>query len=131
VKKFMDDTVVQAKVDGYVTTLIGRRRAIPEINSSQVQTRNLGERLAINTVVQGTAADIIKQAMIDVHKALGESGLETKLVLQIHDELLFEGPKAEADQIAELAERVMADAYPLDPPLGVSVGSGPNWLAAK
>jgi DNA polymerase-1 len=131
VKKFMDDTVAQAKLDGYVTTLIGRRRAIPEINSSQVQTRNLGERLAINTVVQGTAADIIKQAMIDVHKALGESGLETKLVLQIHDELLFEGPTDEAGAIAELAERVMADAYPLDPPLGVSVGSGPNWLAAK
>jgi DNA polymerase-1 len=131
VKKFMDDTVAQAKKDGYVRTLIGRRRAIPEINSSQVQTRNLGERLAINTVVQGTAADIIKQAMIDVHQALGESGLETKLVLQIHDELLFEGPTDEAGAIAELAERVMADAYPLDPPLGVSVGSGPNWLAAK
>jgi DNA polymerase-1 len=131
VKKFMDDTVAQAKQDGYVTTLIGRRRAIPEINSSQVQTRNLGERLAINTVVQGTAADIIKQAMIDVHEALIEADVESKLVLQIHDELLFEGPKAEADQIAELAERVMADAYPLDPPLGVSVGSGPNWLAAK
>jgi DNA polymerase-1 len=131
VKQFMDDTVAQAKKDGYVTTLIGRRRAIPEINSSQVQTRNLGERLAINTVVQGTAADIIKQAMIDVSKALAESGLTTRLVLQIHDELLFEGPKDEADAIAELAERVMADAYPLDPPLGVSVGSGPNWLAAK
>jgi DNA polymerase-1 len=131
VKKFMDDTVAQAKLDGYVTTLIGRRRAIPEINSSQVQTRNLGERLAINTVVQGTAADIIKQAMIDVHEALAKSGLKTKLVLQIHDELLFEGPKDEAKEIAELAERVMADAYPLDPPLGVSVGSGPNWLAAK
>ncbi len=131
VKRFMDDTVAQAKRDGYVTTLIGRRRAIPEINSSQVQTRNLGERLAINTVVQGTAADIIKQAMIDVHNALVEAGVETRLVLQIHDELLFEGPKSEADQIAELATRVMADAYPLDPPLGVSVGSGPNWLAAK
>lgn len=131
VKQFIDDTVAQAKKDGYVTTLIGRRRAIPEINSSQVQTRNLGERLAINTVVQGTAADIIKQAMIDVSRALAESGLSTRLVMQIHDELLFEGPEAEADQIAELAERVMADAYPLDPPLGVSVGSGPNWLAAK
>lgn len=131
VKKFMDDTVAQAKKDGYVTTLIGRRRAIPEINSSQVQTRNLGERLAINTVVQGTAADIIKQAMIDVHAALIEAKVETKLVMQIHDELLFEGPEAEAQQIRELAERVMADAYPLDPPLGVSVGSGPNWLAAK
>jgi DNA polymerase-1 len=131
VKQFMDDTVAQAKKDGYVTTLIGRRRAIPEINSSQVQTRNLGERLAINTVVQGTAADIIKQAMIDCSKALKAAGVETKLVMQIHDELLFEGPTSEADQIAELAERVMADAYPLDPPLGVSVGSGPNWLAAK
>lgn len=131
VKKFMDDTVAQAKKDGYVTTLIGRRRAIPEINSSQVQTRNLGERLAINTVVQGTAADIIKQAMIDVHAALIEAKVETKLVMQIHDELLFEGPEAEAEQIRELAVRVMAGAYPLDPPLGVSVGSGPNWLAAK
>lgn len=131
VKKFMDDTVAQAKKDGYVTTLIGRRRAIPELASSQVQTRNLGERLAINTVVQGTAADIIKKAMIDCSRALKEADVETKLVMQIHDELLFEGPKAEADQIAELAERVMADAYPLDPPLGVSVGSGPNWLAAK
>lgn len=131
VKQFMDDTIAQAKKDGYVTTLIGRRRAIPEINSSQVQTRNLGERLAVNTVVQGTAADIIKKAMIDVHAALIEAKVETKLVMQIHDELLFEGPEAEAEQIRELAVRVMADAYPLDPPLGVSVGSGPNWLAAK
>ncbi len=131
VKRFMDETVAQAKKDGYVTTLMGRRRAIPEINSSQVQTRNLGERLAINTVVQGTAADIIKKAMIDVHAALIESGVTTKLVMQIHDELLFEGPEAEAEQIRELAAKVMADAYPLDPPLGVSVGSGPNWLAAK
>lgn len=131
VRQFMDDTVAQAKKDGYVTTLIGRRRAIPELASSQVQTRNLGERLAINTVVQGTAADIIKKAMIDCSRALKVADVETKLVMQIHDELLFEGPKSEADQIAELAERVMADAYPLDPPLGVSVGSGPNWLAAK
>jgi DNA polymerase-1 len=131
VKRFMDETVAKAREDGYVTTLIGRRRAIPELNSSQVQTRNLGERLAINTVVQGTAADIIKQAMIDVHAALADSELTTRLVLQIHDELLFEGPEGEAAAIAELAERVMVDAYPLDPPLGVAVGSGPNWLAAK
>ena len=92
VKQFMDDTVAQAKKDGYVTTLIGRRRAIPELASSQVQTRNLGERLAINTVVQGTAADIIKKAMIDCSRALKEADVETKLVMQIHDELLFEGP---------------------------------------
>ncbi|MFT4049082.1 MAG: DNA polymerase I [Solirubrobacterales bacterium] len=131
VNRFMEETKEQAKRDGYVSTLIGRRRAIPEINSTQVQTRQLGERLAVNTVVQGTAADIIKQAMIDVHAALGESELTTKLVLQIHDELLFEGPEDEAAAIAELAARVMVGAYPLDPPLEVSVGSGPNWLAAK
>jgi DNA polymerase-1 len=131
VKKFMDETVDQAKRDGYVTTLLGRRRAIPELNSSQAQTRRLGERLAVNTVVQGTAADIIKIAMIKCSDALRESVLTTKLVMQIHDELLFEGPADEAEQIAELAAREMVDAYPLDPPLGVSVGSGANWLAAK
>lgn len=131
VKKFMDETVENAKRDGYVTTLNGRRRAIPELSSSQVQTRRLGERLAVNTVVQGTAADIIKIAMIKCSEALREAKVETKLVMQIHDELLFEGPEAEAEQIRELAARVMADAFPLDPPLGVSVGSGPNWLDAK
>ncbi|MGH2906914.1 MAG: DNA polymerase I [Solirubrobacterales bacterium] len=131
VKRFMDDTKEQAKKDGYVTTLLGRRRAIPELASSQAQTRALGERLAVNSVVQGTAADIIKIAMIKASAALREAGVETKLVMQIHDELLFEGPQAEADRIAELAVVAMADAYPLDPPLGVSVGSGPNWLAAK
>ena len=131
VKKFMDETIEQAKRDGYVTTLLGRRRAIPELASSQAQTRALGERLAVNSVVQGSAADIIKIAMIKASAALREAGVETKLVMQIHDELLFEGPVGEATRIAELAERTMAEAYPLDPPLGVSVGSGPNWLAAK
>jgi DNA polymerase-1 len=131
VKKFMDDTVQQAKRDGFVMTLLGRRRAIPELASSQVQTRNLGERLAINTVVQGTAADIIKVAMIRASKALKDEGLQTRLVMQIHDELLFEGPPSEADRVAELARREMAEAYPLDPPLEISVGSGSNWLEAK
>jgi DNA polymerase-1 len=131
VQRFMIDTVEQAKKDGYVKTLLGRRRAMPELASSQVQTRNLGERLAVNTVVQGTAADIIKIAMIKASAALKDAGVETKLVMQIHDELLFEGPVGEKDQVAELAVKTMADAYPLDPPLGVSVGSGPNWLAAK
>jgi DNA polymerase-1 len=127
----MTETVEQAKKDGYVKTLLGRRRAMPELASSQAQTRALGERLAVNTVVQGTAADIIKIAMIKASAALKEAGVETKLVMQIHDELLFEGPESEAEQIAELAVKTMAEAYPLDPPLGVSVGNGPNWLAAK
>lgn len=131
VKRFMDETKEQAKRDGYVTTLLGRRRAIPELASNQAQVRALGERLAVNSVVQGTAADIIKIAMIKASTALREAEVKTKLVMQIHDELLFEGPVAEADEIAALAEKVMVEAYPLDPPLAVSVGSGPNWLAAK
>jgi DNA polymerase-1 len=131
VRHFMDETVERAKRDGYVTTLLGRRRAIPELASSQVQTQNLGKRLAVNTVVQGTAADIIKRAMIDASTALAQSDLESKLVMQIHDELLFEGPKDEVEAVAELAERTMVGAFVLDPPLAVSVGSGPNWLAAK
>ena len=85
-------------------TLLGRRRAIPELRSGQRQRRSLGERLAVNTVIQGTAADIIKLAMVRCHAALAESGLETRLVLQIHDELLFEGPAAEMDAATELVE---------------------------
>lgn len=131
VQTFIEQVKLQAERDGYVQTLIGRRRAIPEIRSNQPQMRSLGERLAVNAIVQGTAADIIKQAMIDVSAALRESGLRTKLVMQIHDELLFEGPETEAAEIAELAERKMVGAFPLDPPLEVSVGCGPNWLAAK
>ncbi|MBJ7347476.1 MAG: hypothetical protein JHC87_02765, partial [Thermoleophilaceae bacterium] len=131
VEKFMANTIEQAKRDGYVTTLLGRRRAIPELASSQVQMRNLGERLAVNTVVQGTSADIIKLAMIRAEQALRKQKLTTRMVLQIHDELLFEGPHDEAEVVAALAKREMESAYAIDPPLIVEVGSGPNWLAAK
>ncbi|MBJ7348101.1 MAG: DNA polymerase I [Thermoleophilaceae bacterium] len=131
VEKFMANTIEQAKRDGYVTTLLGRRRAIPELASSQVQMRNLGERLAVNTVVQGTSADIIKLAMIRAEQALRKQKLTTRMVLQIHDELLFEGPHGEAEEVAALAKREMETAYAIDPPLIVEVGSGPNWLAAK
>ena len=92
VKRFIDETIASAERDGFVTTLMGRRRAIPELRSDQRQRRSLGERLAVNTVIQGTAADIIKLAMVRCHAALAEAGMESRLVLQIHDELLFEGP---------------------------------------
>jgi DNA polymerase-1 len=131
VRKFIDATIEQAEKDGHVRTLMGRRRNIPELRSSNPQRRSLGERLAVNTVIQGTAADIIKLAMVRCTKALVEAGLETQLVLQIHDELLFEGPAAEMDAAKELAEREMCDAFELDPPLAVEVGVGPDWLAAK
>ena len=89
---FIDATIAEAEERGFVTTLMGRRRNIPELRSGNPQRRGLGERLAVNTVIQGTAADIIKVAMVRCHRALAEAGLETELVLQIHDELLFEGP---------------------------------------
>ncbi len=131
VKRFIDETIELATDSGQVTTLMGRRRLIPELRSRNRQTRMLGERLAVNTVIQGTAADIIKLAMIRAHAAIEEAGLESRLVLQIHDELLFEGPEAEAETVGELACREMIAAYDLDPPLAVEAGIGPDWLTAK
>jgi DNA polymerase-1 len=131
VKRFIDSTIEEAREQGQVTTLMGRRRLIPELRARNRQTRMLGERLAVNTVIQGTAADIIKLAMVRCRRALGESGLSSRLVLQIHDELLFEGPEAEAGAVGELASREMVAAFELDPPLAVDVGIGPDWLAAK
>ena len=131
VKRFIDETIATAEQQGFVRTLMGRRRNIPELRSGNRQRRLLGERLAVNTVIQGTAADIIKVAMVKAHRAIAEAGLETELVLQIHDELLFEGPEAEMERAAEIARREMIAAFDLDPPLTVDVGIGPDWLAAK
>src|SRR5882757_2212228 len=123
VKRYIVETVEAAKEDGYVTTLLGRRRPIPELRSGRPQVRGQGERLAVNMPIQGTSADIIKIAMVGCQRALDESDLETRLVLQIHDELLFEGPAAEMDAASELVEREMCGAFELDPPLAVDVGS--------
>ena len=131
VKKFIDETIEAAREEGSVRTLMGRRRLIPELRSRNWQTRTLGERLAVNTVIQGTAADIIKLAMINAVRALEGEGLESRLILQIHDELLFEGPAGETDAVSELARREMVGAFPLDPPLAVDIGVGPDWLSAK
>jgi len=131
VRAFRDGVIERAQEEGYVTTLMGRRRPIPELRSGNPNTRRLGERLAISTVIQGTAADIIKVAMVRAEAALEEAGMETQLVLQIHDELLFEGPAAEMEQARELVEREMTGAYELDPPLEVDIGVGSDWLDAK
>jgi DNA polymerase I len=131
VREFIETTVERATEEGYVTTLLGRRRRIPELRSRKWGTRSLGERLAVNTPIQGSAADIIKVAMVNAHGALRDAGLGTRLVLQIHDELLFEAPAAEVEAAKEIVVRAMVDAYELDPPLAVDIGSGPNWLAAK
>ncbi|MET0305401.1 MAG: DNA polymerase I [Solirubrobacterales bacterium] len=131
VRAFREAVVEQAQEEGYVRTLMGRRRSIPELRSGNPNTRRLGERLAVNTVIQGTAADIIKVAMVRCQTALRESGAKTRLVLQIHDELLFEGPPGEMDEATELVRREMCAAYELDPPLEVDVGVGKDWLDAK
>ncbi len=131
VAAFMTETVEQAKADGYVRTLWGRRRQIPELQARNYQMRTLGERLAVNTVIQGTAADIIKLAMVRCHRRLTESGLQTRLILTIHDELLFEGPPADSPAATELIEREMVGVWEHDPPLAVDVGAGQNWLEAK
>ena len=131
VRAFREQVVERAQEEGYVTTLLGRRRSIPELRSGNPNTRRLGERLAVNTVIQGTAADIIKIAMVRCQSALREAELATRLVLQIHDELLFEGPPSEMDGAVELVEREMCAAYQLDPPLEVDIGVGKDWLDAK
>jgi DNA polymerase I len=131
VKEFIDRTISTATTEGYVSTLFGRIRRVPELRSRQYQTRSLGERLAVNMVIQGTAADIIKVAMVRCRDELRAARLETRLVLQIHDELLFEGPDAEVERASEIVRREMAGAFQMDPPLGVDVGSGQNWLEAK
>ena len=131
VRAFREEVVERAQADGYVSTLMGRRRAIPELRSGNLNTRRLGERLAVNTVIQGTAADIIKVAMVACQQALAEAAMATRLVLQIHDELLFEGPVREMDAAVELVRREMCAAYDLDPPLEVDIGIGKDWLDAK
>jgi len=131
VRAFIASTIEQATEQGYVTTLMGRRRQIPELRARNRQVRQLGERLAVNTVIQGTAADVIKVAMVRAESALDDAGLATRLVLQIHDELLFEGPVEELERARDVVVPEMVGALELDPPLAVDAGIGPNWLEAK
>jgi DNA polymerase-1 len=132
VAEFMASTIEAAKERGYVTTLYGRRRQIPELRARNYQVRTLGERLAVNTVIQGTAADVMKLAMIGVHRALEAEGLATRMILTIHDELLLEGPPEESDAVRALLEREMVAPWgDRTPPLAVDVGVGRTWLEAK
>jgi DNA polymerase-1 len=131
VAEFMRETIEHAKEEGHVTTLWGRRRQIPELRARNYQVRSLGERLAVNTVVQGTAADIIKLAMVRCHRALEVSGLDACLILTIHDELLFEAAPEDVPVARELIEREMVGVWDLQPPMAVEIGVGRNWLEAK
>jgi DNA polymerase I len=131
VQDFIQRTIERSERDGYATSLFGRRRPVPELKASNRQTRSLGERLAVNFVMQGTAADIIKKAMVSIHRRLRSEGRAARLVLQVHDELLFEVPDVELSAIKDLARAEMCGAYALDPPLAVDIGVGENWDEAK
>jgi DNA polymerase-1 len=131
VKRFIEETIEQGTEHGYVSTLFGRRRQVPELRARRWDLRKQGERFAVNMVIQGTAADIMKVAMVRSDHALNEAGLASRLILQIHDELLFEGPAQEAEAVRALAREQMIGAFTMDPPLAVEGGSGSDWLSAK
>jgi DNA polymerase-1 len=131
VQEFRERVVAQATQDGHVTTLFGRRRAVPELRSGTYNVRSLGERLAVNTILQGTAADIIKVAMIAVDRELERRGAAARLVLQVHDELVVEAPQDEVDDVTGLLRTGMCGAFAMDPALEVEIGAGPDWLTAK
>ena len=131
VQDFIARTIEQAVRDGYVMSVLGRRRPVPEIRTSSRQTRALGERLAVNFVMQGSNADIIKVAMLSIERRLRDEGRSARLVLQVHDELLLEAPEAELTAVKKLVREEMCAAFDLDPPLAVDVGAGASWTEAK
>ena len=130
VKAYMDAVIEQAKVDGYVSTLWGRRRWVPELKSSNFNTRSFGERVALNAPIQGTAADIIKLAMIRVRDRLQSEGLEGRLVLQVHDELIVECPEREAEQVCRLVQEEMEGVAALSVRLLAETQAGKTWADA-
>ncbi len=131
VRGWLDRQIAEGKARGYVETLFGRQRAIPEINDRNFNIRAFGERLAQNTPLQGSAADLIKRAMIDLHRALPAAGLRARLLLQVHDELVVEAPEEEVAAAAALVHDQMVGAAELSVPLEVSIGVGANWVEAK
>ena len=131
VRQYMENIKKQAYEKGYVTTEFGRRRDIPELKSQSFNVRSFGERVALNTPVQGTAADIIKKAMINVERALKERGLKASLVLQVHDELILECPVEEKEEAARILARAMESAADMEVPMKVDVSFGENWYEAK
>ena len=130
VKAWIDNTLKEAHEKGYVSTILGRRRYFDEINSENVRTREFEERAAINAPVQGSAADMIKVAMINIDKEFNKQGLKTKMIMQVHDELVFEVPEEELDEVKDLVKEKMETAIPLKVPVVVDMGVGKNWYEA-
>ena len=131
IKDYLNGLVDNAKKDGYSITLYGRKRPVPELTSSNFMQRQFGERIAMNSPLQGTAADIIKIAMINVYKRLIQSNLKSRLILQIHDELLIETAPGEEDEVKRIMSEEMEGAAQLKVPLEIDIHSGNNWYEAK
>ena len=130
VRDYLRRIVAQARLDGYTETVLGRRRYLPDLTSDNRQRREMSERMALNAPIQGSAADVIKVAMLRVDAALRSAGLASRMLLQVHDELVFEVAHGERSALEALVRDQMGHAYPLDVPLEVSVGAGPDWDAA-
>jgi len=130
VRDYLYSVVEQARQSGYTETIMGRRRYLPDLTSDNRQRREMAERMALNAPIQGSAADIIKVAMLGVQRALAEAGLGSQLLLQVHDELVLEVAEGEREQVEQLVREQMAGAARLDVAMEVSVGVGPNWDAA-
>ncbi len=131
IKEYMDNLIKEAYKNGYVKTLFGRERILDELKSNNFMVRSSGERMALNTPIQGTSADIMKIAMINVHKELEKRKLKAKLIIQVHDELLIDTPKEELDEVKEILKDKMENAYKLNVPLKVDINYGNNWYEAK
>src|SRR5256885_14385923 len=127
VKEYLDHLLAETRKTEVAKTLFGRIRPIPEINSPHMQLRNFAERTALNSPLQGTAADLIKLAMINIDRRLAEEKLEAKMILQVHDELLFEAPTKERSKLEKLVREEMEGVHKLIVPIAVEIGAGPNW----
>ncbi|MCL1801507.1 MAG: DNA polymerase, partial [Promicromonosporaceae bacterium] len=130
VRDYLDSVVAEARKTGYTATVLGRRRHLPDLTSDNRQRRSIAERMALNAPIQGSAADIIKLAMLGVRRALSEAGLKSRELLQVHDELVVEVAPGEAEKVREILTTEMGAAYQLAVPLDVSVGVGTNWFDA-
>ena len=131
IKDYMNNLISKAHEDGYVKTMFGRKRVIDELSSANYMVKTSGERMALNTPIQGTSADILKIAMIEIHKELKKKNLKTKMIIQVHDELLFDTPRDEYDEVVSIIKEKMEGACKLSVPLKVDIESGDSWYEAK
>jgi len=131
IKKYMDESIKSAYQNGYVKTVMNRKRTIEELKSKNYLVRNGGERIALNTPIQGSSADILKKAMIEIYQEFKEKNLKSKMLIQVHDELVFNVLLDEKETVTEIVKRVMENTYKLNVPLVVDIESGNDWYEAK